>query len=139
MFHIAITLAAGILITNLNELATAEKSGVRFAVTGTAISPSRFAPSELFIENDDGAICLFNETQDPFVAVVPGDRVRVHGRTDIASYGLLRHNCKRIERISHDAPPEPHMATLSELSDGTFDNRLVRTEGTLRDVHKDEI
>ena len=82
---------------------------------------------------------VYNETRTPFVQPEPGDRVRIGGRTAIATNQSIRRNCTSIEILGHGPEPEPAQPTVEQLADGKMDERLVRFNARLRDVFEDEI
>ncbi len=139
MLYLAPFLFASSLITNFTELAATDTSELRFDLTGIVSYSSKRFGGHIAIENHSGAVCLFNETQNPFQIPNPGDIIQARGWTDFGSNGRIRRNCKRITTLGHKDAPKPHDASLAELSDGRFDNRLVRTHCTLRDILVDEI
>ena len=130
---------ASLVVTNICDRALFCEPDARYCIEGMVSFVKAGFSNLVAIENDQGALTVYNETRTPFVQPKPGDSVRICGRTAIASNGTIRRNCTLIETIGHGPVPKPTPATVEQLADGKMDERYVRFRATLRDIFEDEI
>lgn len=130
---------ASLVVTNICDRTLFSEPDARYCIEGTVTFVKAGFGNLMAVENDHGALTVYNETRTPFVQSEPGDRVRIGGRTAIATNQSIRRNCTSIEILGHGPAPEPAPTTVEQLADGKMDERLVRFRARLRDVFEDEI
>ena len=130
---------ASLVVTNICDRALFSEPDARYCIEGTVSFVKEGFGRFMAIENDQGALTVFNETHAPFVQPRLGDKVRIGGRTAIATNQSIRRNCTSMEILGHGPAPEPVSTTVEHLANGKMDERHVRFRARLRDVFEDEI
>ncbi len=86
------------------------------------------------VEDSTGAAVVYAERSVIAFGLKPGDVVRVRGTTTMPKLLFCMAAAEDVKPISHEDPPKAVDASISDLLDGKYDCRLVRTVGKVRDV-----
>ncbi len=76
---------ASLVVTNICDRTLFSEPDARYCIEGTVTFVKAGFGNLMAVENDHGALTVYNETRTPFVQSEPGDRVRIGGRTAIAA------------------------------------------------------
>ena len=131
-------------IRNLRELESAiDDNAPRsdpFEVEGV-VTCGASALSDQFILTDSSIhVKMTDGVAWPTKTPRPGDRIHATGRIirqDNDCYNYAK--AFQIDVVSHENPPPPIDATTADVNSGRLANRVVRMEGTVIDVLRDEI
>ena len=93
----------------------------------------------MIVEDETGAISIWNHSSVDSRTLHPGDRLRLSVRIGCGRQGNLFVNCTDLRVVAHGTPPAAIPITSDRLSNPVFENRLVRLEGVLTDVVPDDI
>jgi diguanylate cyclase (GGDEF)-like protein len=123
-----VTLTTLRAIRALSNAGASRKQPVAFEATVTYY---RDDENTLFVQ-DAGAGVLVFKAQDSKqdIKLVPGDRVRVEGKTD-ADFSPNVHS-EKITLLRHGAVPQPVPASFDQLIGGQRDGMLVTVSGVVR-------
>jgi len=126
-------------------IATYEQSriGEPFEFIATALSDSRPDGDPAFaVEDASGAMILrrTDSGERPFPVLKAGSALHVRGViARIVRSGQPYASCRSVEILSEGQPPAPPTVTAAEMDGGRYDCRVIRLNGTVRDVLSDEI
>lgn len=119
-------------------LVTDMRSDIPFELTGTVSFAGPIWPSELAIEDSSGSI-LLHTSREIGIPLSVGDLVHVTGKTQLHISGVVLAQIDSIEHIGKSTPPPVRPVSAQEFASGKFDFALVRFEGILSDLFRDEI
>ncbi|MBR2838228.1 MAG: sensor histidine kinase [Kiritimatiellae bacterium] len=132
---------ASLTVTNvlgLLDVIQRETAEAGFRLTGnvTVSSGLRY----FILDDSTGAVEIFQgaetlDTQPP----VRGDTVCVEGKTFHHNDGSTIPVFYKLSILSHTNPPPPIAVKIADLKTRSHDNKLVSTQGTVKDVFQDEI
>ena len=130
---LTVTNVLGLLDVIQHETAEA---GFRLKGDVTVSSGLRY----FILDDSTGAVEIFQgaeslATQPP----VRGDRVCVEGKTIHHNDGSTIPIFYDLRILSHNHPPPPTAVNISDLKTRRHDNKLISTQGTVKDVFQDEI
>ena len=140
----ACAVQADVGIRSLSELESAINDNApqsdSFEVEGV-VTCGASALSDHFILTDGSFHVKMTDGVDwPAKTPRPGDRIRAIGR--VVRQTNNRYNYAKafgMETLSHEDPPPPVDATAADVNSGRLANRVVRMNGTVIDVLRDEI
>ena len=130
--------AKGPLVTNCADLARIAAEAIKtdtnceFDIVAK-VSYARFHPGyhPLVFEDKTGAVLTHYSESEP---IRDGDTIRARGKV---GYRWIYTHAAKI--LSHGSPAASCCISLTDISTGRFDYRLVTLKGTVRDVFRDEI
>ena len=131
------------ILTNAASLVEAvygERIGVGFDIEGVVTLPNKRGSWIMAIEDDSGGVLLRNHSPKcDTVFFKPGERLRLCGKTTKNNFGSVLAECTQAVVTAVLPAPVPRPASIGEILDGTFDNKLIQITGTVREVFNDEI
>ena len=141
---LTIPLLATVLLTNAADVASAVRRAdvdFSFDLTGRLVYVHRNPASRtLSLEDASGcAMVLADRPTNDTDACSPGDIVRIRGNRVSNKIGRICARCSSVRTLAKGPPPAPIDTDIAEMRRGTYDNRIVRIRGTVRDVFMDEI
>lgn len=140
----ACAVQADAAIRNLKELESAIGDNAPrsdpFEVEGVVTCKASALSDQFILTDGDIHIRMTDGVAWPAKTPCAGDRIHALGRivrqhNDCYNYA----KAFRIETLSHEDPPPPVEITPADLNDRLLVNRVVRIEGTVIDVLRDEI
>lgn len=142
---ITVLFAAGALLTNALELATAlyeGRNGACFEITGLAVG-DRQAKFSGVIQDVSGCVSVWvkRSVADKYGHPQTGERVRVRGgveRIDIDDH-VFRASVDQVDHLSRGEQPEEPEVPIGELDDRCYLGCRVKVRGRVIDAFKDEI
>lgn len=139
----SVCLLAATLLTNLLDIVSAVSNGKRdinFRVEGSilAVSPGE---SALLALASSGKSMVFRDVTPGRISrtFVPGNVVCAFGKVSVNEYEFPAANCDRLVRIATGTKPDITDVTAAQLQTESFDGRLIRVCGTVKNVFRDEI
>ena len=140
----ACTAQADAAIRNLKELASAVGDNAPrsdpFEVEGVVTCKASALSDQFILTDGDIHIKMTDGVTWPAKTPRAGDRIHATGRI-VRQYNDSYNYAKafQIETLSHEDPPPPIDASAAEVNSGRLANRIVRMEGTVIDIIRDEI
>ena len=118
-----------------------DSEGTPFSIDKAVITSPTSRYSDLFAASDGkGDLRISDGAFWPECPLRPGDRIRTSGFIIKEQNGLYSYaRATNIVILSHGNAPEPVEATAAEINAGKVRDRIVRTEGRVIDVFRDEI
>ena len=135
-------LLAGIILTNIADVCTAVREmrvGAKFDLTASVTMPPDNINRLCGIESG-GRATTVHVVKESDTKLTAGDLVRISG--SIHGYRFMRGAipaARSLTVLSHGSPVSPVEATVQELKDHRFKDQVIRIEGTVQDVFRDEI
>ena len=134
-------LLSATIVTNVSGLVSALRSNeadVRFSILGmVATEPTAVSRTFILVDDTNRAVVLNAGPDDELGS---GDLIRVIGKTKTRDgYTTASSQCERLERLSHQQPPQPRPTSPSELKQGRLDDQFVSIRGTVSECFTDEI
>ena len=131
--------ASGVFtVADLSRAVQANETNVPFAIEGTLTHDGWVNYPYFSVSDRSGAIMMVRKpplTPDLFRA---GDVVRLRGVTVPGERRFACADCTNLEVVCHGPAPLPGAISLSDFTDGVYDARGVRLQGTVRDAFRDE-
>ena len=113
--------------------------GETFAVTGTVTTAmDRDNPTHTPYAIMDASGCTYAKSTDK-ISLDAGSLVAIRGHIGIDEYNWQHAFIDSAEVLGKGAAPEPLPITATQLSDTSFDSRLVSMSGIVSDIVTDEI
>ena len=135
--------AALTLLTNATDVIKALRNrdfGRPFSISGQITFPSFARQSEyLLVDSSGGGITLRDWTDRPVGTFRAGEIVQAFGIITNNSFGIAFAQCQSMDITAHRPTPEPIEADAQILQSGSCDGHLVKVQGVVREVFRDEI
>ena len=114
--------------------------GRPFSISGQITFPSYARQSEyLLVDSSRCGITLRDWTDRPVGTFHAGEIVQADGIITNNTFGIAFAQCRSMNVIAKQPPPEPLQTDTRSLQSGTYDGHLVRVRGVVREVFRDEI
>jgi len=147
IWTVMIALLIASLLTNTTQLAKAiaeERFGERFELEGLVTLTTGEHASLFPLVTPSGNTSVFKTLKPeiyPLAEDFPkaGDFIHASGILTTNRLGLLIPECTDIKLLSRAKPPRPVPVTVEDIHSGKVDCLAIKTEGTVRDIFKDEI
>lgn len=134
---------AGLLLTNVRQVVDAvirRDIGRRFEFTArVAVSTGVNDNIPLAVADETGPVTLLSNRPWSKCPVTAGDLIHVRGYVDVSQFCPACARVSKIQPLAPGTPPPPVAVTGEQIVSGAYDNLLVLTEGTVRDVFFDDI
>ena len=130
------------LLTNAVDIISAVRNddlGAKFEITGKIISPKPAHSCVIFISDATGRVPVGELDAIAALTRPAGDVIHVKGVISKNWGGVTLATSQSIDTIGHETPDAPVQASIPGLQRGEFDNQMVRVQGFVRDVFRDEI
>ena len=136
-------LFAAVILTNVTDVSDAVRRrtvGVAFQLEGI-VTFSSANTSHFAISNHQGNVALRNVMPDRSRHTPPvGSFVHAVGKTESNYERAVVANCHDLQIVGgHPRPLSSVMADIPDIKAGSFDSRVVRVRGTIRESFRDEI
>ena len=112
------------------------KSGRPFALTGEVRHVRESAQQSVVwaLHDESGDVLVTAPRSTLPKEIVPGDRVRISGKTVSGKYGIVWPLPTNVVCIAHAATPTPEKINAAEFLSGRHDCRFVRLSGFVKDA-----